>query len=397
MLERCERWARSFGLRGLTEVLRTVGGQAIKGLIKARMEGENKSGKLGWRFVEEAYHFIGRWCAFDPARRPEAFSLVSQLDLARIPQRVFANIIAVSPLVSEENTIRISEAKVGVQDTMDVQYGLLHEHGTTELSGVLRSVALHAGTVAVADALLGGIWLADAATGAWQQTVGSLGCGPGQFRGAYGVAFNATGQMYASDASLKKVMVFSEGTYEYMHDIDFAFSNPSALACSPQGDLIVLDGDEVLVFRQGLLLHRFAGFGSAEGMLLAPRGVCVGADGNIFVADYGNCRFQIFDHSGVFLRSVVHAHSIGIMVRPSGIALGSGGEIVVSDCKRGDVYVFRADGESVVQKISYEGDSIVCLHKPYGLAVGEEGRIFVTDECCGQQPNTTGRLLVLGF
>lgn len=43
--------------------------------------------------------------------------------------------------------------------------------------------------------------------------------------------------------------------------------------------------------------------GSAEGQLLSPRDVAVGADGTIYVADSGNHRVQVFDADGRFVRS----------------------------------------------------------------------------------------------
>jgi hypothetical protein len=68
-------------------------------------------------------------------------------------------------------------------------------------------------------------------------------------------------------------------------------------------------------------------------------------------------------------------------MRPFGVALGSGGEIVVSDHRRAEVYVFRAHGTSLVQKISLNGDSRIDLQKPWGLAIDSGGNIFVGHQC----------------
>jgi hypothetical protein len=85
-------------------------------------------------------------------------------------------------------------------------------------------------------------------------------------------------------------------------------------------------------------------------------------------------------------------------MRPFGVALGKGGEIVISDHKRREVYIFRAKGVSLVQRIAHDGDSKVSLNHPWGVAVDEEGKLFVADQHISYEGESThGRLRMLSF
>jgi tripartite motif-containing protein 71 len=197
--------------------------------------------------------------------------------------------------------------------------------------------------------------------------------------------------------SCKQVQVFDKETYEHSRERPWTFLTPHGIAFTPAGDLVVVDGDSVLVLRDSAstgtqLVCSFGSIGSEEGMFLHPRGVGVAADGSIIVADYGNCRVQIFDHAGCFRRSFMQAYQPGVLVRPSGIAVGEGGEIVVTDHKRAEVYVFRANGVSLVQKISSRGDSHVHLENPWGVAIDVDGNLYVASQCA-----LHGHLSKLGY
>jgi tripartite motif-containing protein 71 len=183
-----------------------------------------------------------------------------------------------------------------------------------------------------------------------------------------------------------QVQVFDKHTYDYVRDVHFTFLSPYGMAFTPDGNLVVVDGDRVLVLRDSAaggtqLVASFGSRGSGEGMFNSPRGVCVAPDGSIIVADYGNCRVQIFDKNTTFQKSFVDAYLPGVLMRPFGIACGAGGEIIVSDHRRADVSIFRAQGASLIQRISGHGDSKIHVTKPWGVAVDEHGALFVAHHC----------------
>jgi tripartite motif-containing protein 71 len=149
--------------------------------------------------------------------------------------------------------------------------------------------------------------------------VGSGGREPGEFISPIGIVFDGTGQMYVSDWILRKVQVFDcQG--KYYRDVSWSFKKPTGLAFSPEGYLLVLDGDAVLCIQESVvwdnrevvatLLFTFGSTGSTEGLFLSPSGICVARDGSIVVADNGNCRVQRFDSKGLFQNSFVQVSYI---------------------------------------------------------------------------------------
>jgi DNA-binding beta-propeller fold protein YncE len=217
--------------------------------------------------------------------------------------------------------------------------------------------------------------------------------------------FDVSGNIYVSDSLLHSVVVFSltAGEYIYHQTFDirllcplparvaasFGIPKTYGLAFTSKQDLVVVDSDRIVVIdREGLFKHTFASSGSGNGMLLCPRGVCVGNDDRIIVADFGNCRIVIFDSKGIFQQSLILSCSPGNLLRPFGVTAGVGGDFVVSDFTRDSLSVFNAQGV-LVQKISADGDSKVQLFKPWGVAVDDAGCIFFTDR---RKASLEGRL-----
>ena len=99
-------------------------------------------------------------------------------------------------------------------------------------------------------------------------------------------------------------------------------------------------------------LSSFGSFGSGAGQLNAPRGVTVGPDGTAYVADLENHRASVFAADGSFVQAM------GKGVRPDG------GDIctAISGCKAG------------ISSSSPPG-----LTVPVGVALGPEGRLFVSE------------------
>ena len=84
---------------------------------------------------------------------------------------------------------------------------------------------------------------------------GTFGKGDGQFNSCYGLAVDSAGRVYATDAVLSRVQVFTSG---------------------------------------GVYLTQWGTFGTEDGQFRAPIGVAVGPDGAIYVADRNVDRIQKF-------------------------------------------------------------------------------------------------------
>ncbi len=169
------------------------------------------------------------------------------------------------------------------------------------------------------------------------------------------------------------------------------------------------------------LLRVIGSPGSADGEFATPHGVALDPQGNLYVADTGNDRVQVFDPEGLFLLSIADARFEG----PRYVALDDTGRIYVTDSSE-RVHVFNGRGEPLqsfgqpgslpsqfsgiadlavdslagelyvadsgngrVQKLSLlsglvltlgeEGDEAGLLSRPQGIAVDGEANVYVAD------------------
>ncbi|KAI8513906.1 hypothetical protein Bbelb_082300 [Branchiostoma belcheri] len=164
----------------------------------------------------------------------------------------------------------------------------------------------------------------------------------------------------------------------------------NGLAVQRDGRVVVADGDKHSIFlfeTDGTLVKQVRGQGEGDGQFDWPCFVCVDKEDNIIVADSLNHRVQVFD------RNLNFKHKFGQKGRqpqdmwdPSGVSADSMGNIVLANS--GELFtnlggaehgkklqVFRADG-TWVSTISSDGDK---LNVPFGVAVTEDGHVFVAD------------------
>jgi DNA-binding beta-propeller fold protein YncE len=109
------------------------------------------------------------------------------------------------------------------------------------------------------------------------------------------------------------------------------------------------------------------------GVLRQPRGLACDREGNVYVADFGNCRIQKFDRE---LKPLAawgrRGEESGEFRDPCGVAVGPDGLVYVADSWNGRVQVFDGSGKPVRE---WQGD----FFGPRGIAVARDGRVYVAD------------------
>lgn len=176
------------------------------------------------------------------------------------------------------------------------------------------------------------------------------------------------------------------------------FDRPMGAAFGHDGRIYVTDTghNRVCVFdSNGTFLFEFGTFGVAKplpgarntwtpGKLNYPVGIDIDQDGTVYVASFHNDQIQVFDPDGKPLREFPDAHA------PTG--RGSSGQdgqgIAVTDVAVRDgkvyatdtyqVFVFDAAGR-LLRQFGKPGLGETDLDHPNGVAVDEEGRIYVSD------------------
>jgi NHL repeat-containing protein len=91
--------------------------------------------------------------------------------------------------------------------------------------------------------------------------------------------------------------------------LDGMFNQPTDVAWNAQGDMFISDGyvnsRVAKVDQNGDWVKSWGEPGEGPGQFKLPHAIAVDAKGQVYVADRGNARIQVFDGDGVFLRQIV--------------------------------------------------------------------------------------------
>lgn len=218
--------------------------------------------------------------------------------------------------------------------------------------------------------------------------VGGNGDGAGRLGGPSGLAIDAVGRMYVSEAVNARISVFEpDGRFAYAFgwnvdpggiangfEVCTTICQKGSqgeqagafglfvghLAVDAAGRLYVADHTRVSVFDVSRgpdvrFLRAFGAPGAGSGQLLDARGLAVSRAGDeLYVADWRNARINVFSPAGTFLRA------FGANVSPLG---GEGFEVCVTTCQAGA-----------------EGGARAQLRTPAGASVDGAGLLYVTEE-----------------
>jgi predicted membrane-bound mannosyltransferase/streptogramin lyase len=220
--------------------------------------------------------------------------------------------------------------------------------------------------------------------------IGAAGSGPGELQGPRGIAVGPGGSIYVADTGNSRVQVFSSDG-----ELESSWGDHSADTSVAEGfyepwDLAVLTGT---VYVADTWNHRVQAldlegepievwgwhepYGTSAGGFFGPRGIAVGADGLVYVADTGNKVVQVFREDGQFFaRWAEGGAGLGQLEEPVGIDVGPEGEVYVADTWNRRVQVFDSYGNYVRQWPILGWDSE--RDYPY-LAVDPDGYVYVTD------------------
>jgi hypothetical protein len=106
------------------------------------------------------------------------------------------------------------------------------------------------------------------------------------------------------------------------------------------------DNVQVLDRGTGKLIRTFGSKGQEPGQFLMPNAIAADAEGNLYVSDLMNFRFQKLDRNGKSLMSAGGAgDSYGKFFRPRGIAIGPDGVVFTVESYFNLVQMFNQEGK----------------------------------------------------
>ncbi|XP_065092219.1 RING finger protein nhl-1 [Ochlerotatus camptorhynchus] len=161
-----------------------------------------------------------------------------------------------------------------------------------------------------------------------------------------------------------------------------SFTWPRGISVGPDNSIVVADSSNhrVQVFdSNGIFVKEFGQYGNGDGEFDCLAGVAVNRIGQFIIADRYNHRIQVLDPAGRFLRSFgSQGTADGKFNYPWGITTDALGFIYVCDKENHRIQVFQSDG-TFIGKFGSGGKEEGQLEHPHYIAVSNTNRVIVSD------------------
>lgn len=223
----------------------------------------------------------------------------------------------------------------------------------------------------------------------YDRTIGTSGTGDDQFDAPGGITVDSDNNFYVADQANSRIKYY-DNNLQFVSEITgfaIALHEPGL---TPDGtSMYIPDLNDHKVKRYSTSSQAFeseigtGASGPANGQFAAPYDAEVASNGDIYVADSGNDRIQIFDSSGSF-KEILGSSGTGDgqFDTPYSLYFDADGNLYVADANNHRVQKFDSDG-NFVSKFGSENcvgtpaNNEFCT--PRELVVDSEGNIFVAD------------------
>ena len=208
-----------------------------------------------------------------------------------------------------------------------------------------------------------------------------------------GVATDSEDRLFVSDAQLHSITCFNSTGNPVARFGANSLGRPGGIAVDRQRNrLFVADAKENRIAVFDIKQFGLVGYIGAPGKgstrekrnFAGPTNVAVDRDGNVYVADTLNCRVQIFNPAGRFLRMFgTQGDRPGEFIRPKGIALDSEGHVYVADAEFNNFQIFSQDGQPLLA-VGVLGSAPGEFGLIAGMHIDHSDRIYTTEMYIGR-------------
>lgn len=127
-------------------------------------------------------------------------------------------------------------------------------------------------------------------------------------------------------------------------------------------------------------LFQLGGRGSEPGCFTWPRGIAVGPDNSIVVADSSNHRVQVFDSNGIFVKEFgQYGSGEGEFDCLAGVAVNRIGQYIIADRYNHRIQVLDPSGR-FLRTFGSQGTADGKFNYPWGVTTDALGFIYVCDK-----------------
>ncbi|MHB9003611.1 MAG: NHL repeat-containing protein [Coriobacteriia bacterium] len=199
--------------------------------------------------------------------------------------------------------------------------------------------------------------------GEYKRTVQAVGDGtePGQFKTPASIDVDNLGRLYVADSSARKIVVFDENGGFVR---EWTVATQARGVDVESGEVYVLGEGVIYVYDlSGSLLRQWGSRGKAPGQIDAYQGIAVHED-RVYLADAYNKRIQAFDTNGTLAwtnpetATASPSHEASAITEedlpfgwdlPTDITVDGAGRLVVVDAFRFQIVVLEASGGSLIE------------------------------------------------
>jgi DNA-binding beta-propeller fold protein YncE len=193
---------------------------------------------------------------------------------------------------------------------------------------------------------------------------------------------DASGRIYVTDASRQAVFVFDEKAgellvWERARGLT-PFASPVGVVPGPDGGIFVADAELGFVAQLDRSGNPVREIGRS--LLKRPAGIARDAEQKLlYVADTHAHDVKVFDEQGRLVQLIGRrGEGNGEFNFPTHVAFARG-ELYVTDTMNSRIQVFNAGGELIERKFGARGLYVGNLVRPKGVAVDDEGHVYVVE------------------
>ncbi len=223
------------------------------------------------------------------------------------------------------------------------------------------------------------------------EVIGAKGAGLGQFTKPRSLAVDAQDNLYVADMTGRVQKFSPSGQFLLSWQMPQTdLGRPKGMCRDQQGNIVVIEPHYSRINHfdpSGSLVFQWGHHGTNRGDMAFPRAAAADSTGRIYVSEYGMFeRVQRFAMSkeGTRLQVAFEAqfgspgNKPGLFNRPEGIALDEQGHVFVADSCNHRVQVFDTNGRYLTL-FGKAGDGSGELSYPYDVAVDRTGLRFVCE------------------